>query len=402
MTTAINDSDPAVSPRYASRSPAVPRARWLCAGLGTALVADGAMLATLSALIGLPLIGPPLIGPPLIWAVLEAVLGAGVAICGLLIAQVAVTDRRPRPVGVLLPQIVLAAAMVYLATALSLFHTGYTAYPAAVSQFVAVLTGLGLGAAGLVLSGAATPPAGETGGVSFPIAARDGLILIVGAILIAIAIGQFAGARLTPPRWNWISFTGITIPGMMILVAREGVKQAYRRASSRSRPALTRWILTEVMLVAGLFVMYFGSIANLTLGQNGYAHGFAGNAVGGWLLVAAAVFLTVIRGPLKAATSTLRGRAAIARTLAGNVTLAGGAIAFFYGERSVILGKAPSLSFGGAFPAATVIAVAGLLILIAGRALARPASAALALGGMDEADERLAIQGPPASPVPLG
>jgi hypothetical protein len=77
---------------------------------------------------------------------------------------------------------------------------------------------------------------------------------------------------------------------------------------------------------------------------------FAGNAAGGWLLVAAAVFLTVIRGPLKAATPTLRGRAAIARALAGNVILAVGAIAFFYGERSVILGRAPRCRSAGPFP----------------------------------------------------
>lgn len=92
-----------------------------------------------------------------------------VAVPGLLMARAAVAEHRPLTVGVLLPETVLAAAMVYLATVLSLL---------------------------------------ERGRVSFPIAVRDGVILIIGTILVAIAFGQFAAPRLNPPKWNWISFAG--------------------------------------------------------------------------------------------------------------------------------------------------------------------------------------------------
>lgn len=279
MTTAINEPRRIRSGHPPSAGP-VAIARWAGAGLGIALSAGGMLMSLLAVMTA----------PPRVLQLVEIGLSVAVAIPGLLITRVAVVDRRPLAIGVLLPEIVLAAAMVYLATALSLFHTGHIAYPGAVAQFVTVLAALGLGAAGLILDGATTPPAQQAGRLSFPIAVRDGVILIIGTILVAIAIGQLAGPKLTPPHWNWISFAGITVPGMLILVNREMVRQAYRRSQHPSRPQLGQLMVTESLLIGGLFIMFYGSITNLTLGKNGYTTGFAGNNVGMVLLVSAAVF----------------------------------------------------------------------------------------------------------------
>lgn len=74
---------------------------------------------------------------------------------------------------------------------------------------------------------------------------------------------------------------------------------------------------------------------------------------------------------VKASARRLSGRSLILRTLVTNLAFTAGAIAFFYGERSVVVGPAPSLSVGAAFPAALTIAAVGLLILIPGRVLGR-------------------------------
>ncbi|HZD16182.1 MAG TPA: hypothetical protein VE196_13890 [Pseudonocardiaceae bacterium] len=367
MTTAINKSHRIRSGHPPGAAP-VAVARWAGIGLGLALSADGVILALLAVITA----------PPRFLQLAQIALSLAVAIPGLRITQVALADRRPLATGVLLPEIVLAAAMVYFATALSLFHAGHTAYPSAVSQFLTALAALGLGAAGLVLAGATTPSAQYAGQVSFPIAVRDGVILIVGTILVAIAIGQLTGPKLAPPHWNWISFAGITVPGMLILVTREMVKQAYRRSQQPQRSQLARLIVTESLLIGGLFVMFYGSITNLTLGKNGYTMGFAGNNAGIVLLVGAAVFLFAVRGMIKISAASLSGRSLIPRMLVTNLALTAGAIAFFYGERSVIVGHAPSLSVGAAFPAALMIAAIGLLILIPGRVLNRTNAATAA------------------------
>jgi hypothetical protein len=60
-----------------------------------------------------------------------------------------------------------------------------------------------------------------------------------------------------------------------------------------------------------------------------------------------------------------------------NLAFALGVIVFIAGERSVIVGKSPLPSLGAAFPAAVLIAVIGLLILIPGRVLNATDAAAL-------------------------
>ncbi len=338
-----------------ARSTALHRAA--AVGLGAVMLADGAGLAVL-ALAG---------RPPAVARVVELVLGSVVAVPGLLIAASGLR-RHPVRLGVLLPDVVLAGALLSLGVAMPVFHQGETNYQTAEQQFVLVLAALGLGSAALVLSAATSPTAAEDGPVSFPGAVRNGVILIVGTILVAIAIGQLPGAKLTPPMWNWTSFLGITVPGMLVLVGRELVKQAERRRSRSGLSALLAVVLVESILVAGLFIMIYGSGANLTLGKNGFTTGFKGNSTGLELLIGAAVVLTLIRGPAKRAFASST-RPALGAVLLSKLAFAAAVIAFIYGERSIITGKPPVLTAGDAAVDALAILTTGLAILVIGRSL---------------------------------
>lgn len=308
----------------------------------------------------------------------EVGLSLLVLVPGLLITKTGVGGDQPLGLGVLQGDVVLAGSLLYLGVAMPVFHTGGVSYQLGLSQFVAVLAGLVLGSAALALSGATAPAAAASGRINPLAALRDGVILIVGTILLAIALGQLGMGKLTPPKWNWISFFGITVPGMLILIAREFVKQAYRPRHPGARPPVIRLIVTELMLVGGLAVMLYGSGANLILGKNGYTTGIKGNSAGVAVLVAAAVFLVVVRGMLTPSPSAAHGPAALQRAVVRNLAFALGAIAFIYGERSVVMGKKPLPEVGAAFPAAAVVLLAGLLILIIGRVVAHSHAAAAA------------------------
>lgn len=363
MTTATDSSRPG-SPRpgHAQATSATgDRAvvtRTVAVVLGLATFGDGLALVVLA------FAGHPGLGT----RVAELVFGLAVVVPGLWMATSGIS-RQPVHQGALFPDVVLAGALLTLGVAMPAFHHGLVDYQSAVDQFVFVVVGLGLGSAGLVLSGVTAPTAERAGKLSFPGAVRDGVLLIVGTILLAISIGQLADPKLMPPMWNWISFLAITIPGMLILVAREFVKQADRRSEHRGVGALARSLLIEVMLVGGLFVMIYGSGANLTLGKNGYTTGFKNNATGLTLLLVAAIVLAVVRGTAKRAVPQ-RNPALV--VVLGNLVYAAAVIAFIYGERSVIMGKPPMLQTGAAAAAASVILVTGVLILVIGRSLASP------------------------------
>ncbi|MGH3853578.1 MAG: hypothetical protein ACRDR6_08780 [Pseudonocardiaceae bacterium] len=332
-----------------------PQAGARRAGIGLSLLvaADGLVLAVLGAMAPEPLLARGL----------QVALSLGVLIPGLMLLRLAL--RRPFTGGLFAGEIELAAVLFYLAVAMPAFHAAHASYALGAAQFVLVLTGLVLGCAVLALAGAVTPSAEERGKISLLAAIRDGVTLIVATILLAIGTSQFAGAALMPPKWNWISFGGITVPGMLLLIARELVKQYFRRGAPDGRVSLVRLALTETMLIVGLAVMVYGSGANLTLGANGYTTGVKGNPLGLAVLVAAAVFLVLVRGGARLA---LGGRGAMVRwALVGNLALALGVVVFIYGERSVVMGKSPLPSFGDAVPAAAPFVVAGLLLLIFGR-----------------------------------
>ena len=326
--------------------------------LGVATVADGVALLVLA------FAGHPDGGT----RVAEVVFGVAILGPGLWMATTGLT-RRPVHLGPLLPDVVLAGALLTLGVAMPAFHRGAVDYQTARDQFVFVVLGLGLGSAGLALSGISAPTAERTGRLSFPGAVRDGVLLIVGTILLAIAIGQLAGPKLKPPRWNWISFVGITIPGMLILIVREFAKQADRRRDHRGLGALGRSLLIETMLVGGLFIMIYGSSANLTLGKNGYTTGFKNDIPGLTLLLTAAAVLTVVRGTAKRVVPQHSGALVV---MLGNLLYAGAVIAFIYGERAVIMGKHPTFQTGASAAAASAILATGLLVLIIGRTLANP------------------------------
>ncbi len=329
-------------------------ARRVGIGLSLLMAADGLVLAVLGATAPEPLLARGL----------QVALSLGVLIPGLMLLRLAL--RRPFKGGLFAGEIELASVLFYLAVAMPAFHQAAHASKAlGAAQFVLVLTGLALGCAVLALAGAVTPLAEERGVISLLAAIRDGVTLIVATILVAIGTSQFAGAALMPPKWNWISFGFITVPGMLLLIARELVKQHFRRGAPDGRVSLVRLVLTETMLIVGLAVMVYGSGANLTLGANGYTTGVKGNPAGLAVLAGAAVFLVLVRGGARLA---LGARGATVRwALVGNLALAVGVVVFIYGERSVVMGKPPLPMFGAAVPATAPFVVAGLLLLIFGR-----------------------------------
>ncbi len=374
MTTATDSS----GPDYAQARGRISRrgglTRTAAGVLGVITMADG------MALVVLAFAGDPGTATRLA----EVVFGVVVVVPGLLLVRSGFSRGVIR-LGPLLPDVVLAGALLTLGVAMPAFHQGAVGYETARNQFAFVVLGLALGSAGLALSGVSAPTAERGGRLSFPGAVRDGVLLIVGTILLAIAIGQLAGPKLMPPMWNWISFLGITIPGMLVLIARELVKQADRRRGHRGLGALGRSLLIESMLVGGLFVMIYGSIANLTLGKNGYTTGFKNDTAGLTLLLAAVVVLIIVRGAAKRAVPQ---RSAALVVMLGNLLYAAAVIAFIYGERSVIMGKPPMIQFGAAAGTASAIVVTGLLVLVIGRTLASPRVSNLGIDAPTEAGAR--------------
>ncbi len=258
----------------------------------------------------------------------------------------------------------LLASLVYLAVTNTEFHEGGVGYSIAVAQFVTVPIGLVLGGIAFAL----TPEARRAERVSYFV--PDGVILAVGTILLGIGLGQIGNERLMTPKWNWVSFLGLTITGMLVLVVLRGALKAAVRGDRRGSAAFRFLgpLATELLLVGGLAVMMYGALNNLVLGANGFRTGFKGNGDGLALWVAAAVFLVVVRGGYKFAVRNQRGAAqAVVREL----LYFAGVFAFIVGERSVISGKPPGVPIGGALPAAAVILLGALFLLVPVRMAAK-------------------------------
>jgi hypothetical protein len=258
----------------------------------------------------------------------------------------------------------LLASLVYLSVTNTEFHEGGVGYSIAVVQFVTVLIGLVLGGTACAL----TPEGRGTGGVSDFI--PDGMLLVVGTILLGIGLGQLGNERLMTPRWNWVSFIGLTVTGMLVLVVLRGALKAAlgRDRLSRGTPRFLGVLGTELLLVGGLGLMMYGALNNLVLGTNGFRTGFKGNSEGVVVWIAAALFLIVVRGGFKMATRSERGAAhAVVRELLYFV----GAFAFIVGERSVVSGRPPAVSSGEALPAAAAILLGALVLLVPVRVAAK-------------------------------
>lgn len=258
----------------------------------------------------------------------------------------------------------LLGSLVYLAVTNTEFQAGGVGYSIGVAQFVTVPIGLVLGGAAVALTqGTADARRTARMGDFVP----DGAILVVGTILMGIALGQFANERLMPPKWNWISFLGLTVTGMLLLVVGRGAaKAAFRDGPRRTRALVV--LATELVLVAGLAVMMYGALNNLVLGANGFETGFRGNGDGLALWAGAAVFLVVVRGGFKLAVAD---RGGLAGKVASELLYFVGVFAFIVGERSVISGKPPDVPVDGAGFAATVILLGSLFLLVPVRMAAK-------------------------------
>lgn len=307
----------------------------------------------------------------------EIALGVGMVLSGALLWKAVMNKKQASITISILPgELALAVGLVYLGVALPAFHVhgGSVSALEALIQFIAVLAGLVFGATALTVSGA-SKRVRASGTFSLTAVIRDGVILIAGTILLAIALGQLSGGTLKPPLWNWISFAGITIPGMLVLIAREGVKEGTENWSRRS---LLRGVLsllaTESLLIIGLAIMLAGSYSNLTLGMNGFTVGVKGNAVGLTLFVAAILFFLLVRGIFK--LTFLQRTQLTSVRIVNKLLFVVAVVVFIYAERSVLSGKPPMFAVGGAAPAVALILLGALFVLIVGRVFAQKCSTA--------------------------
>lgn len=297
---------------------------------------------------------------------IEILFGAGVVISSVLLARARMTAAPDVSAGLLPGELCLAGALLYLGVAMPAFQHGANRAQA-VGQFIAVVAALVAGCAALVYSRA---PAAGPRKFSLAVMVRDGVLLITGTIVVAIATGQLANPALKPPKWNWISFVGITVPGMLILIGREGIKKSF---GGLGRPkglaSVAQVIAVELLLVVGLGIMIFGSNANLALGKNGYHTGLKGNSEGLTLWLGAAAFLIVVRGVIKIAVRSWTSMPG--SSLITSVLYIAGVLGLIYGERSVQIGKDPLVSFGGASLPAGLMLAGGVAVLVVMRPEAR-------------------------------
>ena len=302
--------------------------------------------------------------------IFEIVLGAAVLVPGVLIVWAAVVGRRSTGLHLAAGEQALAATIVYLGEAMPPFHHGAVGHDAGLAQFIAVVVGLVVGAISLALPAPASSE--KPTGVHWASVIRDSVILIVATIVVAIGISQTANPAVMPPKWNWTSFLGITIPGMLTLIFLRGGLKAIGRPGQ-----LMRALAVEGLLIVGLGVMVLGSVTNLNLGASGYQVGLKGNASGLTLWIVAALFLVVVRGAFKLAIPDGDHRTGVA--IARKILYVIGAVAFIYGEKSVIIGKPPVLAAGGAFAAAAAIIIAGVVVLTYVRQAAKAMEPAVAM-----------------------
>ncbi|GCE21687.1 hypothetical protein [Dictyobacter kobayashii] len=279
-------------------------------------------------------------------------------------------ERQSPGMVLLAGEIALAAAFLYLGVAIPAFHQGYATPTIALAQFITVLVALVFGCGELALAGS-VKAARPRGLVAFPDVVRDGVQLLTGTVVLGIGLSQLAGAELKAPQWSWISFLGITIPGMFILVGREGLKKRFEGIQGPGR--LPYQLLVDALLVIGLFIMLYGSYANLTLGANGYQVGIKGNATGFTLWMITVLLLLGVRGAFKLAFGHRSGELwyRVLNKLLYVVIL----VPFIYAVRSIFTGQAPLIHIGAAAPAAALILLGGFLILVVGRAVGQKVSA---------------------------
>ena len=292
----------------------------------------------------------------------STLFAAGEAAASLIvIASAVVLFRSSRgrewPVAGLLPgELALDGAFLYLAMTAETFHGQHAvSREVGVAQFAIVILELVAGCGALMFFRTERRDAKSV----FAMAVRGGVMLAVGSLLLAMAVAAASASTFHLPDWNWPSFVGLTVPGVLVLIAREEVKKRWRPAG---HPALAS-LGTEGLLVVGLSLMVWGSTANLTLGVDAFHLGIRGDVVGAGLWMLAAVGLLVRRVLWPRASARSRRpevTVAIAYTVALTVLV--------LGERAVELGKSPAIAIGhagiaGALAAAAVVVLAVMLPL---------------------------------------
>jgi hypothetical protein len=271
---------------------------------------------------------------------------------------------RERPVAGLLPgELALDGAFLYLALTAETFHGQHAvSREVGIAQFVIVILELVAGCGALVFFRTERRDARSV----FAMAVRGGVMLAVGSLLLAMAVGAASGSTFHLPDWNWTSFLGLTVPGILVLIAREEMKKRWRPAG---HPALASFG-TECVLLIGLSLMVWGSTANLTLGVDAFHIGVRGDVIGAGLWMLAAVAL-LARRVLWPRTSAMSRRPEIAVAIVYTVALT----VFVFGERAVELGKSPAIAIGHAGVAGALAAAAVLVLVVM-----RPLSLALDRG----------------------
>jgi hypothetical protein len=260
---------------------------------------------------------------------------------------------RERPVTGLLPgELALDGAFLYLAMTAETFHGQHAVSRAAgIAQFAIVILELVAGCAALVFFRTERRDARSL----FALAVRGGVMLAVGSLLLAMAVAAASSSTFHLPDWNWTSFLGLTVPGILVLIAREEMKKRWRPVGHPGLASLG----TEGLLVVGLSLMVWGSTANLTLGVDAFHIGVAGDVIGAGLWVLAAVALLAGRQLWPGASTTSPRReiaAAVAYTLALTV--------FVFGERAVELGRSPAIAIGPPGIAAALAAAAVIVLAV--------------------------------------
>jgi hypothetical protein len=304
----------------------------------------------------------------------EAVVGVIVAAGGAALLLSALKGETRSKAAALIGDLTLLASLIYLGTALPPFNHGAVGRPVATLQFITVLVAIVIGTAAIALTPSPEHNFAGWNHIGQILLAPDGVVLVAGTILLGIGLGQLDKATLMPPKWNWISFLGLTVPGMIVLVMIRGAaKKLGPTERTLSWRAEGIWVLLgyQILLVLGLGVMLYGATNNLSLGANGFKTGFKGNTSGLFLWTVAAALLIFVRGPFACAVIRLRERRWY--PVVREMLYVAGAIAFIIGERSVITGKPPALAVGAAFPIAALIILAAGILLVPIRLAAKSA-----------------------------
>src|SRR6266699_3660036 len=229
---------------------------------------------------------------------------AGEAAASLIVIASAVvlyrsSRGRERPVAGLLPgELALDGAFLYLAMTAETFHGQHAvSREVGIAQFAIVILELVAGCAALVFFRTERRDARSL----FALAVRGGVMLAVRSMLLAMAVAAASSSTFHLPDWNWTSFLGLTVPGILVLIAREEMKKRWRPAGHSGLASLG----TEGLLVVGVSLMVWGSTANLTLGVDAFHVGVAGDVMGAclWVLAAVALLARRVLWPRGTATS---------------------------------------------------------------------------------------------------